>query len=66
MEQYNISNVTTKKEGEWLAAVWHNGWCSTSYDSFVVGSLTLLRLYFCAENCNRTKVQTVTRNSFTQ
>ncbi len=31
-------------------AVWRNGGCSASYDSFVVGSSAVLRLNFCAKN----------------
>ncbi len=50
MEQNNLSNVTTEKKGERLTAVWHNGGCSASYDSFVVGSSAVLRLNFCAKN----------------
>lgn len=37
-------------EGQPITAVWRNGGCSASYDSFVVGSSALLRLNFCAEN----------------
>ena len=40
------------KEKEALppTAVWRNGGCSASYDSFVVGSSAVLRLNFCAKN----------------
>jgi hypothetical protein len=31
-------------------AVWRNGGFSASYDSFVVGSSSVLRLNFCAKN----------------
>ena len=31
-------------------AVWRNGGCSASYDSFVVDSSPVLRLNFCAKN----------------
>ena len=31
-------------------AVWRNGGCSASYDSFVLGSSAVLRLSFCAKN----------------
>jgi len=31
-------------------AVWRNGGCSASYDSFMVGSSAVLRLNFCAKN----------------
>ncbi len=37
-------------EGLLLTAVWRNGGCSASYDSFVVGSSAVLRLNFCAKN----------------
>jgi hypothetical protein len=37
-------------EGLLLTAVWRNGGCSASYDSFVVGSSVVLRLNFCAKN----------------
>ena len=30
-------------------AVWRNGGCNASHDSFVVGSSAVLRLYFCAK-----------------
>lgn len=39
-----------KKEGQQLTAVWRNGGCSASYDSFAVGSSAVLRLNFCANN----------------
>ena len=39
-----------RKEGQQLTAVWRNGGCSASYDSFVVGSSAVLRLNFCAKN----------------
>ncbi len=39
-----------RKEGQHLTAVWRNGGCSASYDSFVVGSSAVLRLNFCAKN----------------
>jgi len=31
-------------------AVWRNGGCSASYDSFGVGSSAVLRLNFCTKN----------------
>ena len=37
-------------KGERLTAVWRNGGCSASYDSFVVGLSAVLRLNFCAKN----------------
>ena len=39
-----------RQEGQQLTAVWRNGGCSASYDSFVVGSSAVLRLNFCAKN----------------
>ncbi len=42
--------MTTEKEQLVLTAVWRNGGCSASYDSFVVGSSAVLRLNFCAKN----------------
>jgi len=38
------------QERQQLTAVWRNGGCSASYDSFVVGSSAVLRLNFCAKN----------------
>jgi hypothetical protein len=38
------------QERQHTTAVWRNGGCSASYDSFVVGSSTVLRLHFCAKN----------------
>jgi len=40
----------TREEQLVLTAVWRNGGFSASYDSFVVGSSTVLRLNFCAKN----------------
>ncbi|NUM50003.1 MAG: hypothetical protein HUU48_02700 [Flavobacteriales bacterium] len=37
-------------KGLLLTAVWRNGGCSASNDSFVVGSSAVLRLNFCAKN----------------
>ena len=39
-----------KTERQPVTAVWRNGGCSASYDSFVVGSSAVLRLNFCAKN----------------
>jgi hypothetical protein len=39
-----------RQEAQQVTAVWHNGGCSASYDSFVVGSSAVLRLNFCAKN----------------
>ena len=36
------------KKNERTTAVWRNGGCSASYDTFVVGSTFVLRLNFCA------------------
>jgi hypothetical protein len=41
---------TTEKEILLPTAVWRNGGCSASYDSFVVGSSAVLRLNFSAKN----------------
>ena len=41
---------TQTTEGLLLTAVWRNGGCSASYDSFVVGSSAVLRLNLCAKN----------------
>ena len=45
-----MKNYSTTKEGQHLTAVWRNGGFSASYDSFVVGSSSVLRLNFCANN----------------
>jgi len=39
-----------KIECQHPTAVWRNGGCGASYDSFVVGSSAVLRLNFCAKN----------------
>ena len=39
-----------KMNAERTTAVWRNGGFSASYDSFVVGSSSVLRLNFCAKN----------------
>ncbi|PKP25196.1 MAG: hypothetical protein CVU03_09055 [Bacteroidetes bacterium HGW-Bacteroidetes-2] len=39
-----------EQKGQQLKAIWHNGGCSASYDSFVVGSSAVLQLSFCAKN----------------
>ena len=44
------SETHDRQEGQQLTAVWRNGGCSASYDSFVVGSSAVLRLNFCAKN----------------
>ncbi len=38
------------QERQHTTAVWRNGGCSASNDSFVVGSSAVLRLNFCAKN----------------
>jgi len=45
-----MTTNTTGKKGERITAVWRNGGFSASYDSFVVGSMAVLRLNFCAKN----------------
>ena len=44
----NINDIGQERQP--TTAVWRNGGCSDSYDSFVVGSSTVLRLNFCAKN----------------
>ena len=44
---------------ERLTALWRNGGCSASYDSFVVGSSAVLRLNFCAKIGHYAKPQNV-------
>jgi hypothetical protein len=48
----NTDNSVQRKttEHQQVTAVWRNGGCSASYDSFVVGSSVVLRLNFCAKN----------------
>jgi hypothetical protein len=41
---------TSGQKAQQVTAVWRNGGCSASYDSFVVGSSAVLRLSFCAKN----------------
>jgi hypothetical protein len=48
--QTKIGKLLDEKEGQCLTAVWRNGGCSASYDSFVVGSSAVLRFNFCAKN----------------
>jgi len=43
------NNKHDRKEGQLVTAVWRNGGCSASFDSFVVGSSVVLRLKFCAK-----------------
>ena len=51
-----------RQEAQPITAVWRNGGCSASYDSFVVGSSAVLRLNFCAKIRHYAKPQTVTAN----
>ena len=39
-----------RQEAQQVTAVWRNGGCSASYDSFVQVSSAVLRLNFCAKN----------------
>jgi hypothetical protein len=39
-----------RKEPHPLTAVWRNGGCSASYDSFVVQQTLVLRINICGEN----------------
>ena len=41
---------TTNTEGLHTTAVWRNGGCSASYDSFMLNQSAVLRLNFCAKN----------------
>ena len=43
------------KNTESTTAVWRNGGCSASYDSFAVGSSAVLRFNFCAKNLPQSK-----------
>lgn len=45
-----MTSQLTRKEHQHLTAVLHNGGCSASHDSFLVGSNAVLRLNFCAKN----------------
>ena len=40
----------TSKEKQRTTAVWRNGGCNASIDSFVQGSSSVLRMNFCAKN----------------
>ncbi|WKZ76185.1 MAG: hypothetical protein QY303_04655 [Vicingaceae bacterium] len=46
----NVTFTTRQTERQLVTAVWRNGGCSASYDSFVVGSSAVHRLNFCAKN----------------
>jgi|SRR5690606_25506226 len=45
-----LTFTTRQTERQLVTAVWRNGGCSASYDSFVVGSSAVLRLNFWAKN----------------
>ena len=45
-----MTTTNIEKKADRITAVWRNGGCSASYDSFVVGSSAVLRLNFCAKN----------------
>jgi len=47
----DIKMVVThdRQERQPITAVWRNGGFSASYDNFVVGSIAVLRLNFCAK-----------------
>lgn len=45
-----LETVLDRQKRQLPTAVWRNGGCSASYDSFVVGSSAVLRLNFCAKN----------------
>jgi hypothetical protein len=44
------TNKHDRKEGQQLTAVWRNGGCSVSYDSFVFKQTVVLRINICGEN----------------
>ncbi len=53
MTQTNdIEMVVTqdRQERQPITAVWRNGGCSASYDSFVVQQTVVLRINICGEN----------------
>jgi hypothetical protein len=60
-----LSNRTTdrqsgrKTEGQQLTAVWRNGGCSASYDSFVVVQTFVLRMNICGINRYYSRPETV-------
>ena len=51
-QKLNTDNGLQRRttEHQPVTAVWRNGGCSASYDSFVVGSNAVLRLNFSAKN----------------
>jgi hypothetical protein len=44
------TNQHDRQEGQQLTAVWRNGGCSASYDSFVVNQTVVLRISICGKN----------------
>ncbi len=53
MTEKPLSDLTLtprQTERQLVTAVWRNGGCSASYDSFVVSSSAVLPLNFCAKN----------------
>ncbi len=62
--QYTIDRPSEQnKNTERTTAVWRNGGCSASYDSFVVASSVVLRLNFCARIRHYAKPQNVMPHS---
>jgi hypothetical protein len=49
-ERNMITTNDIGQERQHLTAVLRNGGCSASYDSFVVGSSSVLRMNICAKN----------------
>ncbi len=47
IEQRHLKHIT---QGQQLTAVWCNGGCSASYDSFVGKQTVVLRINICAKN----------------
>ena len=45
-----MTTTNIEKKADRITAVWRNGGCNASYDSFVVGSSSVLRLNFFAKN----------------
>jgi hypothetical protein len=48
--QEMLLKTENKKAQPLTTAVWRNGGCSASYDSFVLSSSAVIRLNFCAKN----------------
>ena len=49
-KRYMMTTNNIGQERQHLTAVWRNGGCSASYDSFVVGSSAVLRMNICGKN----------------